>query len=158
MMFLYLRGCASDVNRSTAIATVTNTLTLHSAITMQYGTMHNVETPFSGKPDNSSCIPKGMNTPTCVQVISDLDMYEWWIRDEKRLDLETLDKQQTFGFTALRYNIAVYTRISKRVIWIYGRGVSRKEVQSYIDIAIIKQIDSNCMLGKCALLWVINRL
>lgn len=52
----------------------------------------------------------------------------------------------------------VYTRISKRVIWIYGRGVSRKEVQSYIDIAIIKQIDSNCILDKCALLWVINRL
>ncbi|CAK9808055.1 hypothetical protein ANTPLA_LOCUS5614 [Anthophora plagiata] len=33
---------------------------------MQYGTMHNVETPFSGRPDNSSCIPKDVKMITVL--------------------------------------------------------------------------------------------
>lgn len=47
------------------------------------------------------------------------------------------------------YDIITYVVYAfQSVIWIFGRGVSCKEVQSYIDrvnIAIIKQIDSNCM-------------
>lgn len=47
------------------------------------------------------------------------------------------------------YDIITYVVYAfQSVIWIFGRGVSCKEVQSYIDrvnIAIIKQIDSNSM-------------
>lgn len=47
------------------------------------------------------------------------------------------------------YDIITYVVYAfQSVIWIFGRGVSYKEVQSYIDrvnIAIIKQIDSNSM-------------
>lgn len=47
------------------------------------------------------------------------------------------------------YDIITYVVYAfQSVIWIFGRGVSCKKVQSYIDrvnIAIIKQIDSNCM-------------
>lgn len=107
-MFLYRNGCANEVKRSTAIATVTRTLTLQSAIIMQYGTMHRAEAPFSGKPENSSCIPMGINTPTCQHERS-LSIY---CKSKRESALALLHENQTSRQETRGVNIDIILGIS----------------------------------------------